>query len=106
MPSSKGYLDFILDQLRGLEGIDCRHMMGEYILYYNGRIVGGIYDDRLLLKPTPAAHALLPDTVLEAPYEGAKPQLLVDEVDDSAFLQTLIQAVYAELPASKGKKGK
>ena len=103
MSSSKAYLDFILDQLSGLEEISYRAMMGEFILYYRGRIVGGIYDDRFLVKPVQSAIRLMPDAEYEVPYEGAKKMLLVDEVDDRAFLQKLFHAMYDELPAPKRK---
>ena len=104
MPSSKSYLQFILDQLSGLDEITFRAMMGEYILYYRGKVVGGIYDDRLLVKPTQSARALMPQAALELPYEGAKAMLLVDEVDDRAALADLFNALYDDLPAPKTKK--
>ena len=104
MASSKGYLDFILDQLSELESITWRAMMGEYIIYYRGRIVGGIYDDRFLVKPVKAARLMMPDAELELPYDGAKEMLLVDQVENKAFLRELLEAMYDELPAS-GKKG-
>ncbi len=103
MASRKEYLDYILEQLSDAEGVTYRAMMGEYILYRQGRIFGGIYDDRLLVKPTKSAKALLPDAPLELPYEGAKPMLLVDNVDDRAFLHGLITAMTPELPASRRK---
>ena len=98
MASTQGYLDFIREQLAGLEGVTWRKMMGEYLLYCRGKLVGGIYDDRLLLKPTPAALALLPDAPREQPYPGAKELLLVENVDDAAFLTRLIDALAAEEP--------
>ena len=104
MASSKAYLEYLLDQLSGLESITHRAMMGEYILYYRGKIVGGIYDDRLLVKPVPSAIARMPDAVYEVPYEGAKELLLVDTVDDRAFLTALFEAMYEELPAPKRRK--
>ena len=82
MASSEEYRDFILDQLSGLDEISCRTMMGEYIVYYRGRIVGGIYDDRFLVKPTKTAVAMMPDADKELPYEGAKEMLLVDNVEN------------------------
>ena len=103
MASRKEYLDYILEQLSDAEGVTYRAMMGEYILYCQGRIFGGIYDDRLLVKPTKSAKALLPDASLELPYEGAKPMLLVDNVDDRAFLRGLINAMTPELPAPRRK---
>ena len=96
MASSKEYLGFILDQLSGLDGITYRAMMGEYIIYYHGRIVGGIYDDRFLVKPVKAALDLMPDAPRELPYEGAKEMLLVDNVDDREFLKELVQAIYGK----------
>ena len=104
MASSKEYLDFILEQLSDLEEITYRAMMGEYIIYYRGKIVGGIYDDRLLVKPVSSAVSLMPNAVYELPYEGAKDMLLVDNVDDRAFLKELFEAMYPELPAPKKRK--
>lgn len=104
MTSSRKYLEFILGQLSGLEEITHRAMMGEYILYYRGRVIGGIYDDRLLVKPVPAAVSRMPEAPRELPYEGARPMLLVGNVDDREFLTELIGAMYEELPAPKPKK--
>ena len=101
MASDKAYLDFILEQLSLPDDIAYKAMMGEYILYYRGRIIGGIYDDRFLIKPTKAARALLPDAPFALPYAGAKEMLLVDNVDDREFLATLVRRVAAELPAPK-----
>ena len=103
MASSKEYLSFILEQLSELEGITYRAMMGEYIIYYRGKIVGGIYDDRLLVKPIKSAVSLMPDAIYELPYEGAKEMLLVDEVDSKEFLTRLFSAMYEELPKPKKK---
>ena len=104
MASSRVYLDFILEQLSGLDDISYRAMMGEFILYYRGRIVGGIYDDRFLVKPTRSAMAMMPDADPELPYEGAKEMLLVDNVDSREFLTELLTAMYDELPQPKPKK--
>ncbi len=104
MASSKEYLEFILEQLFELEEISYRAMMGEYIIYYHGKIIGGVYDDRLLVKPVKSAVLLMPDATYEAPYEGARKMLLVDDVDDKDFLKRLFVAMYPELPAPK-KKG-
>ena len=104
MASSKEYLDFILEQLSGLEDITYKAMMGEYILYYRGKIVGGIYDDRLLLKPVKSAVSLVPDAVYELPYEGAKEMLLMEDVDNRESLIKLVEAVYNDLPAPRKKK--
>lgn len=104
MASSKDYLDYVLDQMTGLDGISYRAMMGEYILYFRGKIVGGIYDDRLLVKPVPSAISLMPTPIYELPYEGAKEMLLVDNVDNKEFLCNLFLAMYEELPEPKKKK--
>lgn len=105
MASDKDYLDFILDQLAGVDGISARSMMGEFVLYHHGKVFGGIYDNRFLVKPTPAARAMMPDAPLELPYEGGSKMLLVDNVDNRAFLADLIAAMAPELPASKTKRG-
>lgn len=104
MALSKDYLQFILEHLSDLEGITYRAMMGEYILYYRGKIVGGIYDDRLLVKPIKSAVSYMPEAAYELPYEGAKEMLFVDNVDDKEFLTRLFRAMYDELPAPKKKK--
>ena len=103
MASSPDYLAYVREQLEALPGVSHRAMMGEYILYYQGRIVGGIYDDRLLVKPTPAAAAMLPGAPREQPYPGAKELLLVENIDDRDFLCALFQAMLPELPA-RGKR--
>lgn len=104
MASSKGYLDFILEQLSDLDDISYRAMMGEYIIYYRGKVVGGIYDDRFLVKPTKSAVSMMPDAGMELPYEGAKEMLLVDDVENRMFLRKLLESMYDELPAPKKKK--
>ena len=106
MASDKDYLMFVLDQLSGLNEIAYRAMMGEFILYYRGRIAGGIYDDRLLVKPVPAALALMPDAPRELPYPGAKEMLLVEDVDDADFLRELFRAMYEELPPPRPRARK
>ncbi len=100
MATSKGYLEYVLEQLSGLPEISHRAMMGEYVLYYRDKVIGGIYDDRLLLKPTKAAETMLPDAERDIPYDGAKEMLLVD-VDDRELLTKLIEAMYSELPAPR-----
>ena len=104
MASHREYLDFILEQLSGVDGITYKQMMGEYILYMSGRIIGGIYDDRFLVKPTKSAMKMMPDADREIPYEGAKEMLLVDNVDNREFLTELLTAMYDELPETKKKK--
>ncbi len=106
MASSQEYLEFVLEQLSELDGITVRPMMGEFILYYHGKIVGGIYDDRLLVKPIKAAILYMPTAAYEIPYEGAKEMLLVDEVDNREFLTGLFNAMVEELPSPKPKKMK
>lgn len=104
MASSKEYLEFVLEQLSLLDDITYKAMMGEYIIYYRGRIAGGIYDDRFLVKPTKSAVAMMPEAEMELPYEGAKEMLLVDDIDNKEFLRDLFDAMYGELPAPKKKK--
>lgn len=104
MASKKEYLDFVLEQLSELEDISYKAMMGEFIIYYRGKIVGGIYDDRLLVKPVKAAVSYMPMATYELPYEGAKEMLLVENIDDREFITGLFNAMYDELPAPKKKK--
>lgn len=101
MASSKEYLNFVLEQCNGLTA---RAMMGEYVLYYGGKVVGGIYDNRLLVKPTPSAVVLMPEAPRELPYEGAKEMLLVEDIDNRGFLNKLFEIMYEELPEPKRKK--
>ena len=104
MASGREYLDFILEQLSGLDGVTYRQMMGEYILYYHGMIIGGIYDNRFLVKPTKTAVEMMPGANRELPYEGAKEMLLVDNVDNRTFLTDLVAALADELPAPRQKR--
>ena len=106
MASNKAYLQFILEQLSDLDDISYRPMMGEFILYYRGKIVGGIYDDRLLVKKTRSALECMPAAVCDFPYEGAKEMLLVEEVDNKEFLTKLFDAMYDELPLPKPRRRK
>lgn len=99
MTSSRNYLDFILDRLSDVDDVTYRPMMGEYILYFKGKVIGGIYDDRFLVKPTKSAKRLMPEAAYETPYMGAKDMLLVDNIDDSDFLRELLEALYADLTA-------
>ncbi|MBQ1631968.1 MAG: TfoX/Sxy family protein [Clostridia bacterium] len=105
MASSKEFLQFVLEQLSRLEDVSARPMMGEYVLYHRGRVVGGIYDDRLLLKPTPSARLLMPDAETDLPYEGAK-EMLVADADNAALTCRVIEAVAMDLPESKPKRKK
>ncbi len=106
MASNKEYLTFVLEQLSDLEDISYRAMMGEYILYFRDKIIGGIYDNRLLVKPVPSALSLMPSAEYELPYEGAKEMLLVDDVENREFLSKLVFAMYDELPTPKRKNPK
>ena len=104
MASSKDYLNYVLDCLSDLDEISYRPMMGEYVIYYKGKVIGGIYDDRFLLKITKAGKALMPDAAEDLPYEGAKPMLSVENADDRALRNKLINETYGELPLPKKKK--
>ncbi len=106
MASNKEYLDFILEQVSELDNVSYKAMMGEFIIYYNGKIIGGIYDDRFLVKPVRSAIALMPNAKYELPYDGAKEMLLVDDVDNKEFLIGLFDAMYDDLPVPKPKKKK
>lgn len=106
MASSKDYLEFVLEQLSDLDGISHRAMMGEYIIYYRGKVAGGIYDNRFLVKPIEAAKKLMPEAPYELPYKGAKEMLLVENLDNRAFLAELLESMYDELPELKKKKPK
>lgn len=106
MATGKEFVDFILDQLSGLPGVRTRAMMGEYVLYYQEKVVGGVYDNRLLVKPVSSALALVKNPVLEPPYPGAKPLLLIENVEDRKFLTDIVKTVAAQLPAPKPKKSK
>ena len=101
MASSKEYIEFVLDQCNSLSA---RAMMGEYVLYYGGKVVGGVYDNRLLVKPTPSAKALIPNAEHQLPYEGAKEMLLVENIENRDFLRQLFEAMYEELPEPKKRK--
>ena len=105
MASSREYLDFILEELSYLDDIRYIPMMGEYIIYYKDKIIGGIYDDRFLVKITKAGSKMMPKAEVDIPYDGAKPMILVDNVDDKEFLKDLIEAMWGELPFKKKKVG-
>lgn len=104
MSTSKEYLLFVLEQLREIEGVSHRAMMGEYVLYYQGKVIGGIYDNRFLVKPTESAVSMMPDAVWELPYDGAKRMLRVDDLEDRDFLRELLGRMYDELPFPKKRK--
>ncbi len=106
MASSREYLEYVLDQLRDIEGVSYRAMMGEYIIYYYGKVIGGIYDDRFLVKPVESAKRLMPEATYEIPYERGRPMLLVDDPDDRAFLAELFRAMLDELPETKKKSSR
>ena len=106
MATSREYLGFVLEQLSGLEEITYRQMMGEYIIYYRGKIAAYVCDDRLLIKPVETARRMMPDALYEPPYEGAKDMLLVDRTDEREFLEALFRAIYDELPEPKKRSRK
>ncbi len=106
MSSSKEYLEYVLDQLSDIEGVSSRAMMGEYVIYYRDKVLGGIYDDRFLVKPTESALAMMPNALRQLPYEGAKEMLLIDAIENRAFMADLLEAMYPELPALKPRKKK
>lgn len=104
MPSSKQYLEYVLEQLSDLDEISYRAMMGEYIIYYRAKIVGGIYDDRFLVKPVKSAMLMMPDASMELPYDGAKEIILVDDLETKTFMKKLFEAMYDEFPAPRKRK--
>ena len=104
MATDKQYIDYLSEQLKDLDGIVFRPMMGEYLLYFRGRLAGGVYDERLLIKPVPSAKVYMPEAEEAIPYDGAKPMLLVDNIDDKDFLCGLFTAIYDDLPEPKIKK--
>ena len=106
MASSKDYLEYVLEQLSEADDVTSREMMSEYILYFHGKVIGGIYDNRFLVKPVQAARNMMPDASEELPYDGAKPMLMVENIEDREFLKELFEAMYDELPALKPKKKK
>ena len=104
MPSSEQYLEYVLEQLSDLDEISYRAMMGEYIIYYRAKIIGGIYDDRFLVKPVKSAMSMMPDARMELPYGGAKEMILVDDLENKTFMKKLFEAMYDELPAPRKRK--
>ena len=104
MATSKEYLQFILEQLSKADEISHKPMMGEYVIYCRGKVVGGVYDNRFLVKPVKSALAMMPEAELVSPYDGAKPMVLVDNVDNRDFLKSLMEAMCDELPEPKKKK--
>ena len=104
MSSSKEYLTFVLDQLSDLPDIDYRAMMGEYVIYYRGKVIAGIYDDRFLVKPTKSAVAIMPNATMEIPYPGGHPMIMVDDIENRDLLRELFNAIYMDLPTPKPKK--
>ena len=101
MPSSREYVDYVLEQLSGLGDVTCRQMMGEYVIYLRGKVIGGVYDDRFLLKATPSARRLMPRAAMETPYPGGREMLLADCLDDRETLHEVVLAMYEELPFPK-----
>jgi TfoX/Sxy family transcriptional regulator of competence genes len=104
MASSKEYMEFIMEQLSSLEDIQSLFMMGEYVVYYRDKVVGGIFDNRFLIKPVPSAVRMMPNAQLAIPYDGAKSMLMVDNLENSDFLRDLFETIYNELPQTKRRK--
>lgn len=103
MASSKDFLDFVLEQLSGLPDVDYRAMMGEYIIYYRGRVIGGIYDNRFLVKPTASALKIMPNAHMEIPYPKGRPMIMICDIENPEFLKRLFNAMWPELPEMKKK---
>ena len=103
MASNKEYLDFVLEQLSSLSDITYRAMMGEYVIYYHGKVVGGVYDNRFLVKPTKSALKILPDAPMEIPYPSGKPMIMIQDIENKELLAHLFNEIYSELPAPKKK---
>ena len=101
MSSTKEYLDFVLEQLSDLPDIDYRAMMGEFIIYYHGRVIGGIYDNRFLIKPTKSAKEILPNAPMETPYPKGSPMIMIPDIENRELLVQLFNAMYLELPDRK-----
>ena len=98
MPSNKEFLDFILELLSQLSDIKYRKMMGGYIIYYRGKVVGGIYDNRFLIKLTKSVLEIIPDAVMEIPYPNAKPMVMIEDIENQKLLVQLFNQIYSELP--------
>lgn len=94
MASSTEYLEYVLGLLAGVPEVTTRKMMGEYLLYASGKLFGGVYDDRFLVKDTPASRAALPTS--EIPYDGASAMMLVD-IEDRDFVANLVISMLSEL---------
>ena len=103
MPSTREYLDFVMDQLSELDDVSYRAMMGEYVIYYRGKVVAGIYDDRFLVKPTPGARRILPNAPMEIPYPGGKAMIMIEDIENRDLMRHVLNAIYADLPISKRK---
>ncbi len=88
MASTKEFKDYILEQLRELHTIECKPMMGEYLLYYNGTLFGGIYDDRFLIKKVDSNKKY--EMREENPYDGGKPMYYVEDIDDTDTLKDIV----------------
>ena len=106
MATTKEFLNYLLEQLRDIPDISVKPMMGEYLMYYQGKLVGDICDNRVLIKPVAAAKELMPDAEMQPPYSGAKDMLVLEEIEDAEFVKCLFDAMYPQLPAPKIKKRK
>lgn len=103
MSTTIDYYEYLQEQLEPIGNIRYRKMMGEYCVYYRDKVIGGIYDNRFLIKNINASRLYLPNTTLEIPYQGAKPMILVEELSDKELLKKLMIAMYEELPTPKKK---
>ncbi|MDE6585638.1 MAG: competence protein TfoX [Clostridia bacterium] len=106
MATSKDYLDYLLERLGNNPDVRIRPMMGEYLLYFRDKLVADICDNRLLIKPVSAVKELVPETEMQPPYDGAKPHIYIEDIDDGEFVLKLFETAYANLPAPKPKKKK
>lgn len=104
MATSKEYLEYATEQFSAVGDVSTRPMMGEYVLYYKGKVIGGIYDSRILIKPVKAAVSMMNDAEYQIPYQGAKPMILLDDIENSEFIKSLFEAMYPELPEPKKRK--
>lgn len=103
MPSTKEFLNYVLDQLNDLEDITYRYMMSEYIIYYKGKIAGGIFDNRLMIKPVKSAIDFIENPIYDIPFDGAKEWILIEDIEDKEFLTELFITIYKDLSFPKKK---
>ena len=106
MASNLEYVEYVCDQISGAGCITYRKMFGEYGVYCDGKVIGVICDNQFFVKKTQAGLTLIPDCEEAAPYTGAKPHLLIENVDDRELMAEFIAATCKELPMPKPKKKK